>query len=31
VLQPKMAVANYGFIAIVMDSEGNTIGLYSKQ
>ena len=30
VLQPKMKVGDYGFISICMDSEGNTIGLYSK-
>lgn len=29
-LQPKMAVGEYGFIAVAMDTEGNSIGLYSK-
>ncbi len=30
VLQPKMAIGEYGFIAICMDTEGNPIGLYSQ-
>ena len=30
VLQPKMKIGDYGFIAICMDTEGNTIGLYSQ-
>lgn len=29
-LQPKMAIGEYGFIAVCMDTEGNTIGLYSQ-
>jgi len=29
VCQPKMSIAPYGFIAIVQDTEGNTIGLHS--
>ena len=29
VLQPKMAIGEHGFISIVMDTEGNTIGFYS--
>lgn len=28
---PKFSIGQYGFIAIVGDSEGNTIGLHSKQ
>ena len=28
--QPKMGIGEYGFIAIVQDTEGNTIGLYRK-
>ncbi len=28
-LQAKMAIGNYGFIAIVQDTEGNVIGLHS--
>jgi predicted enzyme related to lactoylglutathione lyase len=30
VLQPKMAIGEYGFIAVCMDTEGNPIGLYSQ-
>jgi uncharacterized protein len=30
VLQPKMAIGEYGFIAVCMDTEGNPIGLYSE-
>jgi predicted enzyme related to lactoylglutathione lyase len=29
VCQPKFSIGPYGFIAIVQDSEGNTIGLHS--
>jgi uncharacterized protein len=29
VLQPKMSIGKYGFCSIVMDTEGNTIGLHS--
>lgn len=29
VLQPRMSIGEYGFIAIVQDTEGNTIGLHS--
>lgn len=29
VFQPKMSIGPYGFIAIVGDTEGNTIGLHS--
>lgn len=29
VLQPKMPIGPYGFIAIVKDTEGNTVGLHS--
>ncbi|MFN3750689.1 MAG: VOC family protein [Thiobacillus sp.] len=28
-LKPKMAIGEYGFIAIVQDTEGNCIGLHS--
>jgi predicted enzyme related to lactoylglutathione lyase len=31
VCQPKMGIGHYGFIAIVQDTEGNTIGLHSMQ
>lgn len=30
VCQPKRAIGEYGFIAIIQDSEGNTIGLHSR-
>ncbi|NNJ27859.1 VOC family protein [Alienimonas chondri] len=30
VLQPKMSIGPYGFIAILHDTEGNTIGLHSQ-
>jgi predicted enzyme related to lactoylglutathione lyase len=30
VLKPKMAIGAYGFISLVLDSEGNTIGLHSQ-
>jgi uncharacterized protein len=29
VLKPKFSIGDYGFIAILMDSEGNSIGLHS--
>jgi uncharacterized protein len=31
VFQPKMPIGDYGFCSIVMDTEGNTIGLHSMQ
>jgi len=31
VLQPKMSIGDYGFCSIVMDTEGNTIGLHSMR
>ncbi len=31
VIRPKMSIGEYGFIAIVRDSEGNTIGLHSNR
>lgn len=31
VLQTKMSIGEYGFCSIVMDTEGNTIGLHSMQ
>lgn len=27
--QPKMSIGEYGFCSIIVDSEGNTVGLYS--
>ncbi len=29
--KPKMSIGQYGFIALVSDSEGNLIGLHSMQ
>ena len=29
VCKPKMAICQYGFIALVMDTEGNMVGLHS--
>lgn len=31
VLQPKMSIGDYGFVAMVRDTEGNVIGLHSRQ
>ncbi|MFC7408261.1 VOC family protein [Hydrogenophaga atypica] len=31
VLQPKFAIGEYGFAAVVRDPDGNTIGLHSMQ
>lgn len=31
ILQPKMSIGNYGFCSVVMDTEGNTIGLHSMK
>lgn len=31
VLQSKMAIGDYGFCSIVMDTEGNSIGLHSMK
>lgn len=31
VLQQKISIGPYGFIAIVQDTEGNTIGLHSRE
>jgi predicted enzyme related to lactoylglutathione lyase len=31
VILPRMAIGPYGFIALIADSEGNTIGLHSMQ
>lgn len=31
VLQPKTSIGQYGFIAMVQDTEGNLIGLHSLQ
>ncbi|MEL7148518.1 MAG: VOC family protein, partial [Bacteroidota bacterium] len=31
VLQSKMSIGEFGYIAILMDTEGNTIGLHSRK
>jgi len=31
VIKPKFAIGEYGFVAIVEDSEGNLIGIHSKK
>ncbi|GAA5191168.1 VOC family protein [Ferrimonas gelatinilytica] len=31
VVRPKIAIGEYGFISLVTDPDGNTIGLHSKQ
>lgn len=31
VLQPKVPIGDYGFCSIVLDTEGNTIGLHSMK
>lgn len=31
VLKPKFGIGEYGFVSIVEDSEGNIIGIHSKQ
>jgi uncharacterized protein len=31
VLQPKMSLGDYGFCSIVMDTEGNSVGLHSMK
>jgi uncharacterized protein len=31
VLKPKFSIGEYGFISIVSDPEGNTIGLHSRE
>ena len=30
VIKPKMSLGTYGFISLVLDTEGNTIGLHSQ-
>jgi predicted enzyme related to lactoylglutathione lyase len=31
ILRPKMSIGEFGFVSILMDTEGNTIGLSSRQ
>jgi uncharacterized protein len=30
VIAPKMSIGEFGFVSIILDSEGNTIGLHSR-
>jgi predicted enzyme related to lactoylglutathione lyase len=30
VIKPKMSIGAYGFMSLVLDTEGNTIGLHSQ-
>lgn len=31
VIKPKMSIGEFGFVAVLMDTEGNTIGLHSRK
>jgi hypothetical protein len=31
VLQPKMSIGEYGYCSVIMDTEGNSIGLHSME
>ncbi|MDP2096565.1 MAG: VOC family protein [Hydrogenophaga sp.] len=31
IIKPKMSIGEHGFIALIEDTEGNTVGLYSMQ
>ncbi|MFK8044859.1 MAG: VOC family protein [Crocinitomicaceae bacterium] len=31
IIRPKMAIGEFGFIALMKDTEGNTIGLHSRK
>ncbi|UTW64723.1 VOC family protein [bacterium SCSIO 12741] len=31
IIRPKMAIGEFGFISILLDTEGNTIGLHSRK
>lgn len=31
VFQPKMSIGEYGFMSVIVDTEGNMIGLHSNQ
>jgi uncharacterized protein len=30
IVRPKMSIGEFGFVSIFIDSEGNTIGLHSR-
>lgn len=31
IVRPKMSIGEFGFVSILVDTEGNTIGLYSRK
>lgn len=31
IIKPKMSIGEFGFVSIIMDTEGNTIGLHSRK
>ncbi len=31
IIRPKMSIGEFGFVAMLMDTEGNTIGLHSRK
>lgn len=31
IIRPKMSIGEFGFVAVLMDTEGNTIGLHSRK
>lgn len=31
IIRPKMSIGEFGFVSILMDTEGNTIGLHSRK
>lgn len=31
IIKPKMSIGEFGFVSILIDTEGNTIGLHSKK
>lgn len=30
IIRPKMSIGEFGFVSLIMDTEGNTIGLHSR-
>lgn len=31
IIKPKMSIGEFGFVSLIMDTEGNTIGLHSRK
>lgn len=31
IIKPKMSIGEFGFVSIIMDTDGNTIGLHSRK